>query len=46
MTYTPSIDRRWSRTGRHAMTNEAMSWIWIGFVVLLAVALVTGHKVF
>jgi hypothetical protein len=32
--------------GRGEMTNEAMSWIWIGFVVLLGVALVTGHKIF
>jgi hypothetical protein len=28
------------------MTNEAMSWLWIGIVVLLGVGLVTGHKVF
>jgi hypothetical protein len=34
------------RYGRRAMTNEAMSWIWIGFIVLLGVALVIGHKVF
>jgi hypothetical protein len=32
--------------GRGAMTNEAMSWIWIGFVVLLGVGLVMSHKVF
>jgi hypothetical protein len=36
--------------GRHApeetMTNETMSWLWIGVVVLLALALVTGHQVF
>jgi len=28
------------------MTNEAASWIWIAFVVLLGVGLITGHKVF
>jgi len=28
------------------MTNEAMSWIWIGLVVVLGVGLLASHQIF
>jgi len=28
------------------MTHQAMSWLWIALVVLLAISLIVGHRVF
>lgn len=44
--YTPTRSGRLAVAREGMMTNETMSWIWIGFVVLLGVALLAGHQIF